>query len=213
MNKHLIIATLLIVPLATNAEEPVKFPTGPKTWDIRVTPSKLNGPPDTPNTAPRLLSVTVTQDNSKRRYQTTYTGGNTCEAWELPQYQMTMAETPGGSIAMIGLPPETTTPFGPAAFEWLKPEHLKTPNPQTHLNKPCWHYEGTRNIQNDEGETINTLKCAAWIDAETLLPVTLDDGVNCGTYKFHETAATLEMPAKFQKKLNRHLLYSGQPLP
>jgi hypothetical protein len=222
MNKTLTFVTLLFLLLlpSSYANDLVKFPVIATAWDVQITASKFinsgnnqnTSKQNTPNPAhagPQLTAVTVAQDNSKRRYQATYSNGEIRESWEIPQYSLVMMETPNGNIAMRGLPPEAT-PFGPAAFQWLKPEFLKSPKPVTFQNKACLYYEGTRDLCNDEGKVLCALKCAAWIEAGTLLPVALDDGVNFGTFKFREET-TLKIPEKFKKKIDRYILFNGLP--
>ncbi|MDR1192362.1 MAG: hypothetical protein LBK60_11990 [Verrucomicrobiales bacterium] len=221
MNKPTaLLALLLSASALAQADELVKFPVLAAAWDVQVSPSKFitggtaANRKDTPasvRSGPRLTAVTVAQDGCKRRYQVTYSNGATRETWELPSRALTMAETPGGTITTSGLS-AASTPFGPAAFDWLKPECRKNQKPTVFQGKPCWHYESTRETRNDQGAVIARYPCAAWIDAATLLPVALDDGIDYGSFKFRDQT-TLTLPEKFQQKLDRYRLFNTPPNP
>ncbi|MDR1190168.1 MAG: hypothetical protein LBK60_00700 [Verrucomicrobiales bacterium] len=216
----------------------VKFPAGPAAWTVRVEPTRLkeDGTPKAEKptvsgtakvtaratvsgTAARskpeperlgLVRVEVAQDERKRRHLLILGNGGRREIWELYYFNLAVAEDPRGTPTVS----RSVYFFGPnfdqEAFAWLASARLQEKPAAPYQKNACLYYTGRREMHDLDGKVERVFPCAAWIDADTKLPVALDDGEYFVTYEFRPaTAETLTLPPKLKRKLERSLRLSG----
>jgi hypothetical protein len=213
MNRLLIMCLLLsFVCDAKSEEERYRFPKEAATWKVSCQKLGSRGSSDAAEpvlgAAPNTKEVEVAQDENTRRSIVKSTDGKSREVWSVPKLGIVLAEDPMGTPLMTNDDATLGDPFGPLNFEWIKTAALVSPEPVRYENIPCFHYKGTLLLGRLTGDPIK-IPCEAWIDAETRLPVALQKADLVGRFTFGGPPASLEMPKKFQKRIDYYKIAVG----
>jgi len=203
---------LVISLLSANgfAEEPVRFPKGPASWRVKIVPSEMKKKDkaapsrlaEVPSSTPLPTLVTVDQDGEMRVSKVRWSNGRTRSTWSIPKMRLFMTEDPNGKTVIISKSGLFQLPFSFKEFDWVSMKNRVESKPVEYDGVMCYHHKGeTYSSDIVTNETVKTFEVEAWIDAQTGLPVALDNGLLLGKFEFAPMEGTLEMPPKFQTKL------------
>lgn len=229
MSRPLLIALLFALPLHLQGQpqlqEQVRFPAGKASWTITcaqrgapaATPEEEQ--PETADTAsteeapPTVLTrVEVSQNEELRQTVLHWTNGQKRELWAPAGSTEIITEDPRGRTFVTRNSDLFGDPFSAASFEWMKSANPTGGKPISYRGVECYHYKGEiREMLDPLGGETRLIPVQAWIDAKTQLPVALKKGDLMGVFTFAPGPETLEMPAKFSKRLEYFKITMGMP--
>lgn len=223
MNKILIILLCVLSGNAFSQQELFHFPKGPASWIIscsKATSSRLPADqnqdvaPNAGQSQPILPEkIEVEQSQTLMRSVIHYSNGRKQELWSVPQFDVILTEDPSGTAFVTKEKTMNQSPFGVSDFSWIDRETRVGENSVKFDGIDCYYYKGFMVVPNPFSHTDKpqTVACEAWIDAKTQLPVAMKKGDLVGRFIYGDPPASLEIPEKFQKRLDYYKVTMGIP--
>jgi hypothetical protein len=224
MNRFSIIGCLLgclgsLLPV--RSANLVQFPSGNTAWqvDITATPGPLTA-----------TKVEVTRMNDISRVIIT-SPKSSIERWKLDSLGLFLMSFPNSSNHSIYVMSESSPQAkdisivsDASAFQWLRSDMLTSKDPVTYNGKECLHFQTNISIAEVDpvfapepaiGQSTAVplvVKCEAWVETKTLLPVALQHPFARYVFTFlPPPKAPLQMPIDFQAELNRWKIATTPP--
>jgi len=207
---------------ALMADPLVVLPSGEFACSVAVTP-RQSAPPAPAHSVPAnaqpvpekpavIQSVNILRAGKLQRNDTTWSDGQTSEAWILIDRDLALVEETIGLNTFIAKMPKGTEKLNrlcptildldAGSMSWISPRSFT--GTIALQGKPALHYQATRSLI-VAGGAPRILLFQAWIDAKTLAPLALDDGDALYDLTFFAPPdGPLVMPVRFQQELQHY---------
>lgn len=218
MNKLLLLIGVASAHLALGETD--KPPTAPfvrfperTAYTVEFTESPGAKPASAPAGEKKLVKIEVTKTASIRRDVDTWKNGSVTEEWYVGNLKLSQTER--GTIYVMDPKRMVIVETGPrwdaSDFSWLALDNYV--GTIAFQGRQCYQFEKRARPESQQGQSaeVETVEAAfaskggmALIDVETLLPVVLNNGVSCVTYKFKSPPdGDLQLPPKFTAEMER----------
>jgi len=213
------------------------FPKMPAAWKVNVKPAKekkedvpemddaaFHGQTSEPEWVLSSIEVLISEELSSSKLK--FSNGKTSEIWWLKDPEMMLAENPRNNEIEIDTFPVNSGLLmpGESLFRWVGAKSYK--GQRKYRGRLCNYYKDSLiapgqepgfilKQQEEQGtgkvQPRATAEREAWVDAETGLPVALNDSVNLYEFEFSPPPENVTLPPKFQAAVREALAKQPKP--